>query len=254
MSIDWITVAAQLTNFLILVGLLKRFLYRPILDGIDAREREITERLSQAQGAVERAHHAQTEHQKETERLRKARSSVLDDAHRAAEADRNALLALTQAQIEREQLVERERRTLESVRYTSELQQAGAHALLSLTRKALLDLSDETLEQRIVRNALARPKELAAALGRAVTDGGELIISTREPINRATREQLIAELLPQFPGVTPRVRSEPEQAPGLVLQLGGVRVSWTTDSYIDELQALLPTPIDSRAPSAHDAP
>ena len=36
MSIDWITVAAQLINFLVLVWLLKRFLYRPILNGIDA--------------------------------------------------------------------------------------------------------------------------------------------------------------------------------------------------------------------------
>ena len=36
MSIDWITVAAQIVNFLVLVWLLKRFLYRPILNGIDA--------------------------------------------------------------------------------------------------------------------------------------------------------------------------------------------------------------------------
>ena len=48
MSIDWITVAAQIVNFLILVWLLKRFLYRPILDGIDAREREIAERMAEA--------------------------------------------------------------------------------------------------------------------------------------------------------------------------------------------------------------
>ena len=41
MLIDWFTVAAQVLNFLILVWLLKRFLYRPILDAIDAREKRI---------------------------------------------------------------------------------------------------------------------------------------------------------------------------------------------------------------------
>ena len=38
MLIDWFTVGAQALNFLILVWLLKRFLYKPILDAVDARE------------------------------------------------------------------------------------------------------------------------------------------------------------------------------------------------------------------------
>jgi F-type H+-transporting ATPase subunit b len=41
MLIDWFTVAAQIVNFLILVWLLKHFLYKPILDAIDAREKRI---------------------------------------------------------------------------------------------------------------------------------------------------------------------------------------------------------------------
>ena len=48
MSIDWITVIAQIANFLVLVWLLKRFLYRPILDGIDAREAEIARSMAEA--------------------------------------------------------------------------------------------------------------------------------------------------------------------------------------------------------------
>ena len=47
MTIDWITVAAQIANFLVLVWLLRRFLYRPILDGIDAREAEIAKLVAQ---------------------------------------------------------------------------------------------------------------------------------------------------------------------------------------------------------------
>ena len=40
MLIDWFTVGAQTLNFLILVWLMKRFLYKPVLDAIDAREEE----------------------------------------------------------------------------------------------------------------------------------------------------------------------------------------------------------------------
>jgi F-type H+-transporting ATPase subunit b len=45
MLIDWFTVGAQVLNFLILVWLLKRFLYKPILNAIDAREKLIAAEL-----------------------------------------------------------------------------------------------------------------------------------------------------------------------------------------------------------------
>ncbi|MCH9698254.1 MAG: F0F1 ATP synthase subunit B, partial [Gammaproteobacteria bacterium] len=45
MLIDWFTVSAQIINFLILVWLLKRFLYQPILNAIDAREQRIATQL-----------------------------------------------------------------------------------------------------------------------------------------------------------------------------------------------------------------
>ncbi|HUS95178.1 MAG TPA: ATPase, partial [Hyphomicrobiaceae bacterium] len=48
MRIDWFTVIAQLFNFLILVWLLKRFLYKPILNALDAREKRIAKELADA--------------------------------------------------------------------------------------------------------------------------------------------------------------------------------------------------------------
>ena len=41
MQLDWITVAAQIVNFLMLVALLRRFLYRPVLDAMARREGRI---------------------------------------------------------------------------------------------------------------------------------------------------------------------------------------------------------------------
>jgi F-type H+-transporting ATPase subunit b len=48
MLIDWFTVIAQIINFLILVYLLKRFLYKPILNAIDEREKRIASQLEDA--------------------------------------------------------------------------------------------------------------------------------------------------------------------------------------------------------------
>ena len=46
MLINWFTVCAQAINFLILVWLLKRFLYKPILHAIDEREKGIAAQLA----------------------------------------------------------------------------------------------------------------------------------------------------------------------------------------------------------------
>ena len=48
MPIDWFTVAAQAINFLLLVWLMKRFLYKPVLRSIDSREKRIEEQLGDA--------------------------------------------------------------------------------------------------------------------------------------------------------------------------------------------------------------
>ncbi len=48
MLIDWFTVGAQALNFLILVWLMKRFLYKPILHAIDEREKRIATELANA--------------------------------------------------------------------------------------------------------------------------------------------------------------------------------------------------------------
>ena len=48
MIIDWFTVGAQLFNFSILVWLMKRFLYHPILNAIETREKNIVLELKNA--------------------------------------------------------------------------------------------------------------------------------------------------------------------------------------------------------------
>ena len=48
MLIDWFTVGAQALNFIVLVWLMKHFLYQPVLDAIDAREKRIAAQLADA--------------------------------------------------------------------------------------------------------------------------------------------------------------------------------------------------------------
>lgn len=239
MSIDWITVIAQIANFLVLVWLLKRFLYRPILDGIDAREAGITERMAAAGELQEKAEAAQADYQQQKKQLLIHQDDMVAKALRDTENQRDELLAEARARLEQEQQdwhkhLEKERR-----RFAARLQRAGQETLTELTRKALRDLADETLEQAIVRHVSKRLTPLADELQQAAGDSTRATAITREPLPEAAQLQLKADLAELMPAMALRFDTDPEQAPGLVLRVGGAQIAWTIDSYTDELDALL---------------
>jgi F-type H+-transporting ATPase subunit b len=55
MQIDWTTFALEIVNFLALVWILKRFLYRPVLDTLAQRRAGVEHTLAQARETEERA-------------------------------------------------------------------------------------------------------------------------------------------------------------------------------------------------------
>ena len=139
MSIDWITVAAQIANFLVLVWLLKRFLYRPILDGIDAREVEIKDRMQEAVHAKEQAQAVEQDYLDKVQALNVAQSEMTETIRRSAEQQRDVLLAEAQKRLEQDHAAWQAHLEDETQKYTAKMHRAGAGALLSLTRKALGD-------------------------------------------------------------------------------------------------------------------
>lgn len=239
MSIDWITAAAQILNFLVLVWLLKRFLYRPILDGIDAREAEIADRMSEATRIREKAEAAEATYQDQISAAQSREAAVLDGIREKAEAERSALLARTRERLELERRSQEAQRAEEARKYTAELQRAGAGALLSLTRKALGDLADETLEERIVAHVAKRLATIAEDLREAAGKSTAAVAITRDPLPQDARDRLKAELQKLLPEATLGFETDTQQAPGLILRLGGAQVAWTVDTYIDGLEEVL---------------
>ena len=94
--------AAQIANFLVLVWLLKRFLYRPILDGIDAREAKITNRMQEAVLAKEKAQAAEQLHLDQVRALNAKQADMADAVQQEAETQRDALLADARNRLEQE--------------------------------------------------------------------------------------------------------------------------------------------------------
>lgn len=239
MSIDWITVVAQIANFLVLVWLLKRFLYRPILDGIDAREAEISNRMQDAVTARDKAEAIEETYRDKVQALHVAQAEMTETIRQKAEQQRDVLLADAHAQMAVEQANWQAYLDGETRKYTAKMHGAGAGALLSLTRKALIDLADETLEAQMIRHLIQKIKPLAPKLNNASVQTATAVVTSHAALTDAVQNAVRSELQTEFPEVSVRFNTEALQAPGLVLRLGGVQVAWTVDTYIDGLEAMI---------------
>src|SRR6202161_4390474 len=91
MLIDWFTVGAQTLNFLILVWLMKRSLYKPILDAIDTREKRIAAELADADKKKAEAQKERDDFQRKSEAFEQQRAALLSKATDEAKAERQRL-------------------------------------------------------------------------------------------------------------------------------------------------------------------
>lgn len=239
MSIDWITVAAQIGNFLVLVWLLKRFLYRPILEGIDAREAEISRQMGEAKRVQDMAETEKAEFAQRRAALESEQSGVLEAMRADAENARRQLIAEAREQMSKKRMAAATERQAEARRFAAMLQKSGSQALLALMRKALEDLADQSLEEQIVMHAGQQIKACSAELQSAATGAQMAIVVTQSSLSDAARERLTDQVTQTLPGVRLQFKTDPAQSPGLIMRIGGAQVSWTLDSYVESLTQMV---------------
>lgn len=239
MSIDWITVAAQIANFLVLVWLLKRFLYRPILDGIDAREAEITERMGEAARLKETAAATRKDYTDKLHTLELEQAVMAETIRKEAEQKRDAMLAEAQNRMAQEVAAWHADRDAEAQQYKAGLDRAAAGALLALTRKALDDLADETLEGRMAAHLLAQVTAEDKNLMQAAGQARRATVLSREMLPDEVKETISTKLETVFGSMHVNFEVDAEQSPGIILRIGGAELSWTVDSYIEGLEGAM---------------
>jgi len=146
MHIDWWTLALQAINVLILVWLLGRFLYRPVVAIMDQRRAETAKALADASAMRDAAEAERTEIQTTRDGFVAEREKLLTDARRQIEAERDTMLRQASERIDalrtqNDAALARERAAME--RELAE--QAGALAV-EIARKLLARIpSDATM-------------------------------------------------------------------------------------------------------------
>jgi F-type H+-transporting ATPase subunit b len=242
MLIDWFTVIAQVVNFLILVWLLKRFLYRPILDQIDAREKRIASELRDADARKAEAKKQRDEFQHKNEEFDRQRAALLSKAADEANAERQRLL--DEARKAADALSARRQETLRNDAHNlnQAISRRTQQEVFAIARKALTDLATTSLEERLAEVFTRRLGELdgkareglAEALKTAsapalVRSAFDLPMEQRAVIQNALNETFSAEIRVRF-------ETSPDLVSGIELTTNGQKVAWSIADYLASLE------------------
>jgi F-type H+-transporting ATPase subunit b len=240
--IDWFTVGAQALNFIILVWLMKRFLYKPILRAIDAREKRIAGELADAAAKKADAQKERDEFQHKNEEFDQQRAALLSKAKDEANAERRRLL--DEARQAADALSAKRQEALRSDAH--HLNQAIARRIqqevFAIARKALTDLATASLEERMGEVFTRRlremdgqtKKDLANALRTAsapaiVRSAFDMPAEQRSTIQNALNEALSADVHVRF-------ETAPDLVSGIELTTNGHKVAWSIADYLASLE------------------
>jgi F-type H+-transporting ATPase subunit b len=165
-SVDLPTLAFQIINFLVLLYLLNRFLFKRVLGMLDERNARIAKGLEDAQTAARDRELARAEREAAVAEARKEASEMLAKANKIAEDTRNGILADARSEAEKVTQRAREEIVAEKEKAMGELRTQVADLALAAAGKLVRSDMNATTQRRLVEEFLAETSAADAAKAR----------------------------------------------------------------------------------------
>ncbi len=246
MLIDWFTVAAQVVNFLILLVLLKIFLFDKIKSAMARREDNIQDRFDKAEKQGQEA-------RKEKDRYSQKKQSLQD------EWDEKMEKADQEAREKRDQLIQEARQEVDTMKkdwqnalekekssFLERFQKQTAQVIFDTVKKTLSELADTDAQDQAVKQFLSRFEEL---------DKEKLPDTLEEPTLVSTGFALSEKQQTSLQKVLSKKRSDmkniafdvrPELVFGVVLAAGDKKITWHAQDYLGTLEKELDRAVEGK--------
>lgn len=217
MHINWFTLVLQLLNFAVLVYLLQRFLYRPVLRMIDARRAAIAQQYAQAQAAQSSAQERLAALEAQRLAIANERAAALKAA--AADAERQQSVRRAQAEQEAKTILDEAHKQVaqERTQLLAEAHTAAFELAAQLTRRLFAmqpasvrtDAWLEQIEQHLRGLSATERAELSAQL----RQGASLTVVTALALERDVQQRWRTRL---EAALGAPIRTEYAADPGLI--------------------------------------
>ena len=245
MQVDWLTVAAQIVNFLILVWLLHKFLYGPIVRAMGDREKRIAARLQEAEERKLEAEREAAGYRSQREALEKERADILAHAAEEAADTKRSLEEATRRNVEQrrnEWLTEFDNEKKDFLR---DMRRRSAEHVLTLARRTLKELASSQLEERVAATFAKQIEGIDSQLRDRLVKachqaGGKIVVKSSLALD-AEAQRRITRAVHKGISETAEVNYEQSEdtTSGVEMKVGSQTLAWTFATFLDELEQRL---------------
>ncbi|HER24927.1 MAG TPA: hypothetical protein ENO17_07765 [Candidatus Atribacteria bacterium] len=245
MLLDSFTIIAQIINFLILIYLLKRFLFNRIIKIMDEREKQITDRMQDAETAKKAAQKELEEQRRIREELQEKWNEMLAQAKKDAQKKREELVKDARSKIDEEQKNWREAISKQRTAFLRDLRHLSCEQVCQMSRKVLADLADEKLENQLIENFLIQlgklSKEEKDDFIRFINKDERKVWVDSSFQLTGKKESEIRKILEEIIGdkVEINFKVSPKLICGIETRTEGKKISWNIENYLDGLEEQL---------------
>jgi len=245
MILDGYTIIFQIINFLILVFLLRHFLYGPVIAAMNEREQKIVGREQEAAASKKKAEEESRAFRRRAEELQRQEEEIMEQARASAQEKKGELLDEARREVDAtrrrwEEAFEHERET-----FIEELRRRIGRQACAIARRCLIDLADARLEELtwnlFLDRVRALPDEEMSKLRKALSSS-DYEITLRSAFDasedRVTeiKDNLEDTLSDVDADLNFSVRTDPTLVCGIELEVGSYRVAWSVDGYLYDIE------------------
>lgn len=254
MPIDWFTVIAQAINFFILVWLLKRFLYHPIIEALDKREQKIADILTSADNTQAQAEHLKQDYEQRLLSFEQQRLQLIDDAKKDAEV--SAMAIINDAHDNAESVFKKRTDAFhtELALLQHDAMENTVNEIYAIGKQVLHELADSDLQHKMVSKLMRRinqfDKAQTSAFVNALKESDNKILVrsafalTSDQVSQLAEciQAKVALLHPDKINLSQKVI--PALMMGIELSMNGWKLSWSANQYLASMQEQVESSLD----------
>ncbi|PKO08339.1 MAG: F0F1 ATP synthase subunit B [Chloroflexi bacterium HGW-Chloroflexi-2] len=242
MLIDWFTIIAQIFNFIVLVLLLRKFLYRPILKVMQEREDLIRNQLAEAEEKQQKAQEQISLYQKKNQNWEQEHQELLQEAKHEIENTHKKMMVKVRQEIEEHQTQWQQAIDREKKEFLDSLSKKISQQTFIAVRRVLNELADVELEAHISKVFIDRLRNMEQNQleeYRAAVEKSDEAVLVRSAFNlpQQTREEIEAVAGKQFlNSKAVNFEVDPDLVCGIELRAAGYKLVWSLSEYLEQLE------------------
>lgn len=252
MSIDFFTFCAQILNLLILLFLLRKFLYLPVLKVLDERKSIMENEYKAAENARRQAEKTAQKIQKEYATVESEKQKILAQSHIKAEELAQKLTAEAQSEFEKARKSWKNKLTSEQNTFDLALQNLIVTYFEKFTDNALNQMADITLNELFLHKLEQKISSLSKKQKRQFSDDflqtNELSVITAKEISAESKRNFKNFLQDEFllpENIKIKFATDEKLICGITIKAGEQMIAWNLADYIAEFSKNLNTAVSS---------